>query len=519
MGKNSNGQLSILLTDELLKIAHFKNLSNSFEVANLYFQEIKGLSDDEVSAKIKEILQSCNLKNPEAICVLPSSVTTTKNIEIPSLDPKEIESIIELQAGRHTPYSREEISIGYINFGAYQKNYSKVLLVIVNRKIVMRQINILEGLGIRVTKILFGPEARAGFYAQTAELANKEAPIGIIDIDYFSTDFTIMIRDTVVACRNIPIGMSHLETNDTLVEDRFVAELKQSVESYQSEDIEKLPSEYILSNTCEDRDQLQTVLSKSLNITVKADRYFDKVKLNHAAKHIVTSRLNVTFLDVIAPLFVTKQAQINFLPEEIQVQRSLEEQSQEGIKLGILVLILLVIVGVMVIGKMSFKSTLLDRIKKEYDQTQKDARHLEEISTKTRLMKAYLTSRLMPLEALRELYEIIPEDVYLNSFLLDENGKIMIDGTSDSMSQVFALVGSLENSKFFKSVKTKSTTAKKERGKDVAAFELTFKLESADDDEEEVVVPAKGADKKAPEEGSEKKEEPSTAEAETKEAK
>ena len=508
MGSNAKGQLSILLTDEILKIAHVRSASGTLEVANLFFQEIKGLSDEEVGVKVREICQSLNLKHPEGLCVLPSSTTITKNIEIPSLDPKEIESIIELQAGRHTPYSREEISIGYINFGVYQKNYSKVLLVIVNRKVIMRQIGILEGAGVRVTKILFGPEVRAGFYAQSAHVASREAPVGIIDIDYFATDFTIMIRDTVVACRSIPIGMSHLSGADALTGDRFVAELKQSIESYQSEDIEKLPSEYILSNTCEDHEQLQSIISKNLNINVKTDRYFESVRLAQTARQVIGARADVTFLDVIAPFFVVKPIQINFLPEEIQVQRSLEEQSREGIKLGVLVLVLLIIVGLMVMSKMSFKSAFLEKIKNDYEQTQKDARRLEEVSTKTRIIKAYLSSRLVPLETVRELYQLIPQDVYLNSLSIDENGKIMIDGTSDSMSQVFALVGTLENSSLFKSVKTKSTTAKKERGKDVAAFEISFKLESAQDDDEDEVAETEAPTTKPPAEGEKKTETP-----------
>jgi hypothetical protein len=39
----------------------------------------------------------------------------------------------------------------------------------------------------------------------------------------------------------------------------------------------------------------------------------------------------------------------------------------------------------------------------------------------------------------------------------------------------------LEDSDLFKSVKTRSTTAKKDRGKDAAAFDIVFKLESAPD--------------------------------------
>ena len=39
---------------------------------------------------------------------------------------------IDLQAGRHTPFSREEILMDYLNIGTYRKNYTEVLLVIVN---------------------------------------------------------------------------------------------------------------------------------------------------------------------------------------------------------------------------------------------------------------------------------------------------------------------------------------------------------------------------------------------------
>jgi Tfp pilus assembly protein PilN len=65
----------------------------------------------------------------------------------------------------------------------------------------------------------------------------------------------------------------------------------------------------------------------------------------------------------------------------------------------------------------------------------------------------------------------------------DENGTIDIVGISESMSRVFNLVSALEDSDLFKNVKTKSTSTKQERGKDVAAFEITFRLESAPEEE------------------------------------
>ena len=78
-----------------------------------------------------------------------------------------------------------------------------------------------------------------------------------------------------------------------------------------------------------------------------------------------------------------------------------------------------------------------------------------------------------------------PDEIYLQSILLGEEGRINIQGISESMSRVFNFVTALEESEYFKSVKTTSTTAKKDRGKDVAAFEIVFRLESTDDEEDE----------------------------------
>ena len=155
--------------------------------------------------------------------------------------------------------------------------------------------------------------------------------------------------------------------------------------------------------------------------------------------------------------------------------------------------------------KIYFKSSILTKLTANYENTRKEAEMLGRISEKTSIVKDHLTSRLGSLDAINELYSIIPDEIYLSSVLLNEDGSITIQGTSESMSRVFSLVTALEESNLFKSVKTNSTTAKKERGKDVAAFELIFKFESAKDEEEAEQAKEPEKAKEAPEK--EKKEE------------
>ena len=80
------------------------------------------------------------------------------------------------------------------------------------------------------------------------------------------------------------------------------------------------------------------------------------------------------------------------------------------------------------------------------------------------------------LDTIYELYNRIPDEVYLTSIDMDELGNVSIQGVSDVASIVFNLGTSLKESAFFKSVDIKSTTSKKDRGKDVSAFEITLTI-------------------------------------------
>ncbi len=101
---------------------------------------------------------------------------------------------------------------------------------------------------------------------------------------------------------------------------------------------------------------------------------------------------------------------------------------------------------------------------------------LQEQMNKAKLVRGYIKKRMVSLDIIHELYAITPHTIYLNNIAVDDDGTVTIDGISDSMSQVFSYVKSLDDSTMFKEAKTKSTSTKKDNGKDVAAFEIEFKL-------------------------------------------
>jgi len=480
--------VTLTLTESTFKMAHLKGGGQTPpKLVNVIKRDIKDTDENGYPAVVQSAYQSLNVKKAQGICILPSSVATTKNIEIPSIDEAEIKQIIDLQAGRHTPYSREEILIGYINIGVYQRNYTKILLIIVNREIIKKQLMMFDAAGVKVSQVVFAPEAKAAFYGHVLNLKDDDTPVGLIDIGKYTTDFVVEFAGKVIACRSIPMGLDHLLKEDGARE-KLIGELSKSIDAYQSEDINKLPQSYILTSDDAKIKELQPLLEAKLKAGIKIVSYLDHLQAAQPVMlKIVSEYDDESFLDILSPMFVLPSIEVNLLPDEIREQRQIEEKGKQVMMSGVFAIILLLLVCSIFFAKIYFKNQYLDKVAAEYEAKRKQVDELEQISSNTRIIQNYLYSRMLSLDVITELYSNMPDEIYLKNLILEEDGGIRLQGISDTRSTAFAFITVLENSDLFKNAKMISSSAKKERGKDVSAFEISVRLESASDEEAEEV--------------------------------
>jgi len=460
-----------------LKLAQVKVSTTKREVVNLSSSNISGLSDEDISKAISSAYSGLKAKSPKFINIIPAHLAITKNIEIPSTDPNEIKEIINLQAGRHTPYSREEIIVDYIDIGTFKHSYTKVLLVIVNRSVVKRQSEILDKAGIKLERTLFAPEALAWSSSKMLRLETQDSPANIVHIDESFTDFSVISRNKLVFVRSIPIGAQYLIVEKEKYQLKFVEELKVSLEAYQSEDIAKPPSVLILTGAIGEIGDLSNILNANLGLPVKAIPYFKNTGLSEQALKISLEAKQISFLDVIAPLLASQELKVDLIPEEIKVKKSILEREKDLLKTGVFVLILFALIFFTLTSKIYFKSAYLKNINQRYRVLEEEAQKLEKDFTKISLIKNYLLYRGFSLEVLSELYNLTPLELSLDDIRFDSQGRFTIKGTAESMSVVYSFVDDMEKSRYFKAVKIKYTTKRKEKAKDVTDFEIACLLE------------------------------------------
>ena len=474
--KKGQNCIGIDLSGDTLKLAYVHFSSGRMEVVSLLSKTIAGLSDTDVAKIISDSFKTLNVKNPLVVNIIPAHMIITKNIEVPSANPDEIREIVNLQAGRHTPYSRDEIAIDYVVTGVSKHSYTKILLIIAARHILKRQFDILGKTGIKLDKVLLAPEALASSACDLLKVDTENAPAAIAHIDDSFTDFTVVSRGKAIFIRSIPVGIEHLLGEKEKYESRFLEELRRSIASYKNENIDIAPNQLVLTGALEGIQDMPIVLESMLEVPVKSVNYFNNIRMTKEALEYIQSHGEVSYFNIIASLRACDTAKIDLMPAEIKIRKAVEERGRDLLLTGSMVFAILVLACLILTARIYYKNAYLSGMKSKYQSLNDEAGKLERDFTYVSLMKYYLSHRGYALKVLAELYDIIPVDMELSDIRYEADGRLSIRGTAESMPTVFSFIEAMGNSEYFDDVKTRYTRKRKEGTKDVTDFEVTSLL-------------------------------------------
>jgi len=474
MAKNID-TICFSLSEELLKIVHTRGVDAKAKVVNLNCVSVKGVSSEELPKLILSAVKKFPLKKSNLALMAPAGAVTSKNIEIPSVDEDEIQSIVDLQAARHTPFSREEIEIGFINIGIHNQNFTKVLLTIANRALLKEQISTFEKAGVRIEKVLFAPEGVGAIYASHKTIAKSAEPVAFLNLDHQKSDFLILHGSKVITSRVIPLGRSQIEADREAAMGRLIEELTKTLESYRNEEIGQTPAKYFLCADDQANKEIAKAVNEKLGWSVEFAPYVNFIKISRATlKQMAEQFAKVSFLDIIASSAHCSKSIIDLIPEDVHMQKAIEEQGREIFKAALVGIIILVLIGAALGLRIHFHNAYLNKLTSEYQDLRSEVDDVKYKAQRNKHINGYLSTRMDSLDIIQELYKYIPKNVYLSRIIMNEDGSVNIQGVSEIGSVVYNLNKTLKESTLFKSADVKSKKAKKDRGKDAHAFEIVL---------------------------------------------
>lgn len=437
---------------------------------------IKDLSDEQTVKKINYFLENAKIKIASALCTVATDSAITKNIEIPSTNPKEIKDIVNLQVRRHTPYPREEVIVDYINIGSFQKNYTKILLVIVHRTRVDHYLRLLSLLNIDTNQISFTPESLEAIVYKMERQRVDTAPFGIIYLDKNFTEFIVGKEEKVIFTRNIPLGRDDLVDKPEQAYRDYLEEVNNSLEAYSNEDIEKELSQIVIIGLVNRVSNLKNYLAEGISLPVEEVAVGNNFIVSQEAKADIKKCQDISFDSLLSSFFVLSEAELNLVPEELKLKKTFEQRNRETIKTGILILVGLMLIVASLGIEIYTKESYLQKINSRYEPLKKEVRKLERIFSRVKAVRAHLEKRHYVLNLIEQLYELIPKKVRLSSLRYEPAGKFYIRGTAESMPMVFDFVSKMENADLFEDVKSERTTTREEEGKRLVDFRIEASL-------------------------------------------
>jgi len=477
VGKSGKDILVVDFSGSQMKMARGRFVGTQILFEDVFLKKFTQATDAEMMREVLDYFKKNRFSTKQVICTIPSKLFISKNVEIPSTEKEEIAKIIDLQAGRFTPYSRDEIVIDFLCMETPTQHYTSVLLVIVNRALIDRYCRIFEDIGIQV-RIMISSEALALTYRDWLGESENRAPLGGLCVGEDSTDFTVMDHQQMIFVRSLPVGAEHFLAGKSLASSEFVNELNKSLAAYQDQGIGKPLKSLTLTGLVQDPIGLKTEILngcpalQQFETVVQIKDSHLLFKSNEVASKKIDALKPASFVELMAAATQSQTAQIDLIPKEVKLRRRFRDQSRDIINLGITVMTIFFVLSLFLYSKIYFKNTRMQKLTEAGKPTFEEARSLERISTKNRVVRKILKTRGKGLMAFDQATGLLGESTYLSHMGYDIDGKVSLGGTTESMSQVFALVNRLEASNHYLNVKAKETKSRREGTKDVADFEI-----------------------------------------------
>jgi len=214
-------------------------------------------------------------------------------------------------------------------------------------------------------------------------------------------------------------------------------------------------------------------LSAKISLSVEVSDYCGKICPNQLCEKIKTAGVSAAGLIGLGLKEVS--AGLNILPENIKQLRIQALKKKEFIKSAVIILLSILMLAFSVMKDLDNKRNYRDKLKIELEEISKEAKTLDVLERRFVLLESEAKYRLAVLEVIYELHKIMSKDIYLSSFVYEDDKQIALRGQTPELNYVLELVPMLEKSKAFGNFtcKLRYATKKKTQTGEIIDFEIT----------------------------------------------
>jgi len=464
--KDKNITFVIQINETYFKIVKSSSPDNQQVRASLYQEEFApGISDNDLAQKISQILAKLGFNNHPVIICLPRNQVTCRLSKVPSQDIPEIEKIINFQSSKYLPYQASEL-INAFDIISKNKDGSAVINhLIVHKNAIERYLHILKALNSKYFKIVLSSYGTAGLFDSWAK--NTKSAI-LIDFDADDLEILVFNSGKLLFSRAFKIA-----ENNPSWQEELVKELSRSIEAYAKESDQPLPLNCIILSLDNNHNQAVQIIKNEFKWQVEFFNYLQdpKFSIDTGLKQDLVIRYSFASLLGLSRLNIADN--LNLLPNDLKGEINKLKILRQRFRLLSLAGLALLFLSFGIMKDLDNKNNYLLSLKKEVGIVGKEAKDLEVIEKRIKLLESRTKSAPQVLDFLTEANKAVPDSVYLSSFSYEEN-QVIIRGQAGELNGVLEFVSGIEKSKAYADyqVKVRYATKRKTQNAEVIDFEI-----------------------------------------------
>ncbi|NQT93314.1 MAG: pilus assembly protein PilM, partial [Lentisphaerae bacterium] len=226
-------QIVVEIGNDWVKMAQMDSVRGGVNISRLHLEKFESL-DDSVAEAMASASAKLKFAAIPVIGCLPRQMVNIRMLELPSTDPVEVADMVDLQIGKQTPYSKDEIVSDYRILGSQREGYSRVMLAIVQRNVLRHRFRLLEEAGLDVGRMTVSSEGVLS-WCNAAVAAPEEGGCAVLDVDSFYSDFAVIVDGRLAFTRSILLGANQLLADYERWKPKILEEVRRSLDIYRGE--------------------------------------------------------------------------------------------------------------------------------------------------------------------------------------------------------------------------------------------------------------------------------------------
>lgn len=407
---------------------------------------------DELLGALRALLASQPAGAQQVGLLFGRSVFTLRTLELPSGDPKEIASMLELQLGKLTPYPRSEILFGWAVIGSFREGYTSVLLAIARKALIDGVLQLLKTKALSpqwVGVTTEGLEAWWGAIRHRVKAPEGQL-IAVIDVDFASTDCAILSAEgRLVFTHQISIGYDQIRQSEPATL-RWVAELLRLPRILVHEEVRGRIGRGVVTGVTENLGAAIEQLGSQWGVTVDAQE-----ALEPSAPALVRERARVThasFAALIGILASGRPPRIDLIPEEARVSQALQVRSKHLARLAATLVASLALAAVFCWELVAIQRNYLGQLRQRLLAIQPVSQQVLQRQRVMRQIRDWVNPARGPLEVFRSVAAAADPEIVITQVAMKDGKPAVIRGRAATMAGAFAFADRLKREGAFQSV-------------------------------------------------------------------